>query len=424
MIPIWRGSSAAPEPASRSTSRRACTRGGATSSTAIVNQYYFYCVDRDFGPFFIKFSSYFPYNGKLCINGHEYLKRQLEKRGVPFEPLDNGVRSCAKPKLMQKIAEGLSPEKIDKFTRKWFKRLPHPFPGKDRAAGFRYDISILQAEFSLTQVFGAPRVGRLFFEDIIRENVDLGRPDHVQLIFKRRVTKRTNSLFRTRVITSGVIPSLHVDYKSSRIKQYHKEGRALRTETIINDAYDFGMKKRLLNLPALRQFGLETNRRLLSVQRISHDAAEGQAQFDHIHRPVVVDDQRVSALRFDDPRSRALLGALCVFHLLPRGFTNRELRDHVAPLLGMAVNDYTQGKMTYDLRRLRLRGLVERVPKSRRYNVTEAGLRAATFLTRAYARLVRPGLGMLEREPAFPEPLHRALRALDSAIDATWRSAA
>ena len=112
-------------------------------STAMVNQYYFYCVDKDFGPFFIKFSSYFPYNGKLCINGHEYLKRQLEKRNVTFEALDNGIRSCENPKLMQKLAHELTPEKIDRFARKWFRKLPHPFPTADRAAGFRYDISIL-----------------------------------------------------------------------------------------------------------------------------------------------------------------------------------------------------------------------------------------------------------------------------------------
>jgi hypothetical protein len=78
------------------TERRRSRRTGGTypwivESTAMVNHYYFYCVDEDFGPFFLKFCSYFPYNAKLCINGHEYLKRQLANRGVRFEPLDNGI---------------------------------------------------------------------------------------------------------------------------------------------------------------------------------------------------------------------------------------------------------------------------------------------------------------------------------------------
>lgn len=214
-------------------------------STAMVNQIYFYCVDADFGPFFLKFCTYFPYNAKLCINGHEYAKRQLSNRGIAFEALDNGVLSCQDPKQLQEICDGLSAEKIDGLLRKWLRRLPHPFTAKDRAAGYRYDISILQAEFSLTQVMDRPVTGRALFEEIIHENLDIGRPSQVQLIFDRKVTRRTPGRFSTRVVTHGVIPALHVDYKSSGIKQYYKEGRALRTETTINDTRDFGIGKRL-----------------------------------------------------------------------------------------------------------------------------------------------------------------------------------
>ena len=231
------------------------------SSTAMVNHYYVYAVDDDFGPFFLKFCSYFPYNAKLCINGHEYLKRQLAKRGVAFEALDNGILSCADPALMQRLADGLGAAKIEALLRKWLARLPHPFTAADRAAGIRYDISMLQAEFALTQVFDRPVQGRVFFEEVMRENLDLGRPDRVQLIFDRRVTRRTPSRYRTRVITDGVIPSLHVDYKHSRIKQYHKEGRALRTETVVNDTYDFDVGRRLKNLDDLGKIGFSANRR-------------------------------------------------------------------------------------------------------------------------------------------------------------------
>src|SRR4030095_10171137 len=83
------------------------------SSTAMVNHFYVYCVDRDFGPFFLKFSTYFPYNGKLCLNGHEYAKRQLEQKGIHFEALDNGVLCCDDPRRLQAICDGLSAEKID-----------------------------------------------------------------------------------------------------------------------------------------------------------------------------------------------------------------------------------------------------------------------------------------------------------------------
>jgi len=176
--------------------------------SAMVNNYYIYAVDRDFGPFFLKFCSYFPFNAKLCLNGHEYAKRQLAQQGIAFEALDNGILKCADPKRLQKICDGLSAAKIDALLRKWLRLLPHPFTGADRKAGYRYDISILQAEFSTTQVLDRPVHGRLFFEQVIRENLDLGRPEEIQLIFNRRIPRTTRARFRTRVVTQDVTPSL------------------------------------------------------------------------------------------------------------------------------------------------------------------------------------------------------------------------
>ncbi len=393
-------------------------------STAMVNQYYFYLVDEEFGPMFIKFSSYFPYTGRVCVNGHEYVKRQLAREGIVFEALDNGILSCAKPARLHAICDGLTPAKIERMVRKWFRRLPHPFPVQDRAAGYRYDLSILQAEFSLTQVFDRPLMGRLFFEEVLRENLDMGRPDRVQLIFQHRVTKRTPGQFRTRVITDGVIPSLHVEYKHTGIKQYLKTDaratpRALRTETTINDTYDFAIGRRLSHLPALRAVGLSANRRLLDVQRMSHDGTIGEDAFAALTRPTRVAGQRVPALRFGDPRAMVLLGALVVFRFLSTGFSNRMLREHLAPLLGVAPAMIPAGRMTYDLRRLRLHGLIARIAHSNRYTITPEGLRTAIFLLSVHARILRPGLAMLSpRAPAnCTTPLRRAFDHLDEVMD-------
>src|SRR4030095_4057733 len=168
-----------------------------------------------------------------------------------------------------------------------------------------------------------------------------------------RGTKRTPGLFRTRILTEGVTPSLHVDYKRSRIKQYHKEGRALRTETTINDARDFGVGKRLPNLPALREIGFQANRRLLQVEPLTHERPLGGARFRAVATPVVVEGRRVAALRFAGPRVQALLSALVVFRLLPEGFANRDLRALLARLLGIPPDTLTPGSLTYQLRRLR-----------------------------------------------------------------------
>ena len=393
-------------------------------SSAVVNQYYFYCLDEEFGPFFLKFSSYFPYAAKLCLNGHEYVKRQLERESIAYQALDNGVLTCADPQRLQAIADALSAKRIEALARKWLARLPHPFTAADQAAGYRYEVSILQCEFSLTQVLDRPQTGRLFFEEVIRENLDLGRPEHVQLIFGRRITRQTPGRFRTRVITEDVTPSLHLDYKSTRIKQYHKEGRALRTETTINDASDFALGKRLKNLPALKEIGFAANRRLLDVQRLTADCREGEEVMATLSRPHERGGQRVPALRFEDPRAQALCGALILFRLLPRGFSQRELREHLAPLLGLTSDRLSPGRMTYDLRRLRQHGMIERVPRSHRYRVTEFGLHAALFYTRAYARIVRRGLSeVFPRDPATPTRLASAFQRLEAAMDAFCASA-
>ncbi len=386
-------------------------------TTAMVNHYYFYGVDKDFGPFFLKFCSYFPYTAKLCLNGHEYLKRQLAKHGIRFEALDNGILSCADPEAAQAVCDGLSAEKIDGLLRKWLRILPHPFSRKDREAGYRYDVSILQAEFSLTQVLDRSLSGRVFFEDVIRQNLDLGRPDQVHLIFDRRISRRTRSRFRTRVITQGVTPSLHVDYKGSRIKQYHKEGRALRTETTINDPWDFDVGKRLKNLPFLRKIGFQANRRLLAIQRCAHDCSIGESAFNRLQQPTEIHGQRVSALRFGELRAQAVLATLLRFCLQARPFTNAELKPHLAHMLGIPAEQFPPGRMSYELRRLRLRGLIERVPKSHRYVVTAFGLRAGLFYARLHGHLFRPAFSMI-MPAALPNDsrLSLAFKALDQAI--------
>ena len=257
----------------------------------------------------------------------------------------------------------------------------------------------------------------MFFEETIRENLDLGRPDRAQLIFDRRILRRTPTRNRLRVVTNGVVPSLLVDYKHSHVKQYLKGGRALRTETVVNDTYDFGVGRKLRNLDDLKTIGFAANRRLLGVQRISHDPPLGQDTFDRLHRPAVVDRRRASAMRFGDPRVQALLATLLVFRLLPEGFANREFREHVAPLL--AEGDYAPNRASYDLGRLRMRGLIERIPRTRRYRVTALGHRVALCYCRTHRRVLGPALAAVADDRSPPD-LGRLVERFDRHVERLW----
>lgn len=174
---------------------------------------------------------------------------------------------------------------------------------------------------------------------------------------------------------------------------------------------DFSIGKRLCNLPALREVGFSANRRLLHAQTISHDPIIGDTVFDHITQPAVINGQRVAGLRFGDRRVHALLDAIVIDRLGPNGFSNADLKALVADLLAVDASQISTGMMTYDLRRLRLHGLIERIPHTHRYRPTPLGWRTARFYTHAYSRLLRTGTADIA-DPAADTPLRRALDQL------------
>jgi hypothetical protein len=392
-----------------------------------VNHYYFYVQDREWGPAFLKIGTYLPYPVRVCLNGHEWVKQQLRREGIGFDSLDNGFLACHDPQRLQAVCDTLGPADVQSFFDRWSERLPWPLTPADRAAGYAHRLALWQLEVSLTQVFDRPVQGRHFFSELIRENLDLGRPDRVSLLFPTRLTRATPAPaygYRTRVITHNVSPSLHVEYKHSHVKQYFKEERALRTETTINDPHDFYSAKGISHLPFLRGAGEQVNRKLLEVERLSQHCTLSQEALDHLQRPTLEAGGRAPGLRFGDPRVMALLQALCGFAHLPQGFRNRDLRPQVAALLGQDPSAYTSGRMSYDLRRLRLKGLIHRLPGTTRYTVTTYGLRVALFYTKLYLRILRPGwAALVDSDENCPKPLRQALTAVQIEIDKLAASA-
>jgi len=182
-------------------------------------------LDRDFGPGFIKLCSYFPYPAKVWVNGHEWAKRQATTAGVAFTELANGFATCDDPAALQAICDRLGPADLQRFFDRWLARIPTPLGLADQAAGYWWELSMRQLEVSRTLVVDQPRRARGFFEALVADNLDLGRPDEVKLIFGRRIRKDTLGSFATKIMTRGVEVAVTVFYQHSRIKQYLKEGR-------------------------------------------------------------------------------------------------------------------------------------------------------------------------------------------------------
>lgn len=376
----------------------------------MVDHFYFYLVDPEWGPAFVKLCPYAPYGLWVWANGHEWAKRQLAHAGVAFEELDNGLRSVADPAAARRVCARLAAGHVRGLIDRSLRLVPSALAVEDRRVGFGYDWSVRQLEISDTAVFDRPQNGRAWFETAIRDHLDLGRPEQVTLIVNRRVYSRgprpTPGRFETRVITRDVDPQIQVRYRASKVKAYFKEQRALRVETTINDPGDFGVGRRLTadNWHALRRIGADTNRRFLAALGEGEQRPPDATTLQRVVLPsTTIDGLRAPGLRFGDPRVMALLASIACFAHVVGGLTNAGLRQLMT---GLFDPGYTSKKASYDLRRLVRKGFVERVPRTHTYRVTDEGRRVASFFTKLAARVVMPVLTELEQplRPRAPAP--------------------
>jgi hypothetical protein len=382
-----------------------------------VTVYYFYLWDAGFGPAFIKICTYCPWPMKIWVNGHEWAKQQARKIGFCFTELSNGFASAEDPAVLQRICDALQPGTISVFFQRWLARLPLPLGAADQQAGYWWELSMAQVEVSRTIVFTQPRHARAFFEALVTDNLDLGRPDTVEIVFGRRIIngrqRATRGTFKTKVITRGTDITINAFYRHSRIKQYLKDGRALRIETVINSPTDLRIGRRIACLPELQDAARAINARLLDTERAGQGCVLANPVFERIAHPsVTADGRRATAMRFGDSRVQALAGALCQSVCAVTGITNRSLRALMTGLLGAP---YSMAQASYDLARLRRNGLITRRPHANTYDLTPDGLAFAIFYTKVHDRVLAPLFAA--GQPQAPPALRAALTAIQHHID-------
>jgi hypothetical protein len=385
--------------------------------SSVPDWWYFYIWDAEFGPVLVKLGTYAPYGIWAMANGHEWAKRRLARSGASFAELDNGICKVDDQAAARRACAALGAGHLRGLLARWLAVLPSPLTLADRRAGFDWKFSLRQVEVSDTAVFDRPAAGRAFFESAIRDNIDLGRPDKVKVVFGRRVMatgkNKTPGPFTTQVITPGTRARIEVRYKGSGAKAYFKEGKALRVETTINSPAHFRLKKTLNadNWRAVRQVGEEVNARFMAALGEGSPGLPDAATLQGIVLPSTHDGQRAPGLRFGEPRAMALLASVASFKHVIGGLDNSGLRAHMAELYDPA---YGSRQATYDLRRLRLKGLICSVAGTHSYQVTALGRAIATFFTNLAARAVVPVLSELAR-------LTKPPRTAPSALVAAWR---
>jgi hypothetical protein len=402
----------------RDTDPGQCPQFSFTRQQRRVLVFYVYIWDQRMGPGFVKICSYFPYPIKVWVNGHEWAKRQALAAGIGFTELSNGFASATDPAALQQICDRFGPATVNVWFERWMAKLPLPLTTADRDAGFWWDLSMRQIETSRTLVFDDDVHARAFFEALLCDNMDLGRPDNVELLFRRgqRAGRPTNPPagggFKTKIDQYCDLVTLNVFYRNSRLKQYLKDGVALRIETVINDPRDLRCNRLLANLPQLQDKARAINNRLLETETVGQGTALVSPVIERITKPTVTDDGRKApALRFGDLRVQALAGAIASMLMAVTGITNKTLRGTMTGLLG---RPYTMNQASYDLSRLARNGLITRVPDRNRYTLTHDGLLFAHLYTKIYDHILGPL--MATDRPNAPPELLAAIDTLDRIV--------
>jgi hypothetical protein len=380
----------------------------------LVNHYYFYLRDREYGDGFVRISSYAPFQTRIWLNAHGYLTAQLRRRRVAFRTMDNCIVEVANPAALREIAQHFDARLVEEIARRWLAWVPAPLTAAERAAGYEWRLSIYQAEFSDNVIFHRTAVLNRVYEDLLRDHLHLGRPDMLKVIFDRRLQRNTPTTFKTRLLRQGVVSCLKVFYKKSFLKQYNKGGRVLRTEVCVNDPRDFRIGRSLVHLGYLGTIAYHAITRFLKAQTVVMATALDRSSFERLVTPSVEGGQHVAGLRFGAPQVMRLLAALGCAGLSFKAFSHAELRAMLVERFGADAGEVTPSRLSYQLAKLRGKGLLRKVPGRNRYTLTDRGYRGALYLTKLHQRLLSPMLDSLD--PAVRPVLAASPHRLDRAV--------
>ena len=338
---------------------------------------------------------YFPFNARLCLNGHAWLARQLEQEGIACQQAGNAFLACSEPARLQRLADQLAPEQIVRGANRWLTELVPFFTDYERrAGGCNHRLFVSQVEYCTNLVFEERAALDRLAERLLDLNRGIGRPDKLSVVFGRRITKSYAGGLKTQIADYHLgNPVIRSEYKHGSIKQYVRDDLLLRTETTSNHTPDLGVPKSVEQLPRLRQVMGAINDRYLAAQQDVLETYVDRGQLGRLRAATVSSSgRRVPGLKLDDPRLLAVMQALTRFAHLARGgpFRTRALHRPAAAALGRTTDSYRLGQLRYDLAKLRAKGPVVKVAGTQTYRLTEAGFRVCVLFRKLFQRLYAP----------------------------------
>jgi hypothetical protein len=366
-----------------------------------VDQYYFYIQDADFGKMFLRLCPYLPFNGRLLINGHEWLACQMRREGISFRQHGNAFLTCSDPARLQQLADSFSAQHVIACAQRWLNPLAPPLiDANEQRAARDYRLFFSQTEFCTNLVFHRRAPLDQLSERLLDLNRDIGRPDKLAVIFGRKVSSRTPGGFQTTIADHHLgNPVIRSQYKDQSVKQYVRDHLLLRTEETCYDTRQLGVNKGLQNLPVLREAMHQINERYLDAQQDVMQTFLDGGQLQALRQATTTKSgRRTPGIKPDDPRVLALMRALTRFAHIANGdsFRSRDLLEATAKSLD---KDYSLGQLRYDLGKLRAKGLVVKIEGTHRYRLTPEGFRTCVLFIKLADRLYSP-LTAASTEPA------------------------
>ena len=384
-----------------------------------VLQYNFYVQDRNWGRIFVRICPYFPFSARLCLNQHHWLARRLREEGIDFQQTTNAFLRCSHPKRLQELADSLTAHELLVCGRKWLNGFTPFFTQKERSqAHCQHRLFFAQVEYCDNLIFRRRAALDHLGERLLDANRTIGQPNKITVIFGRKITQHYRGKLQT-VLEDLNLPNpvIRSHYGHGFIKQYVRDHLLLRTEPATNNVTDYAVKKAIDHLPELRQKLSSIVDNYLNVQQDILETFVDRGQLRQLSQPTLLPTgKRIPGLKLDHPRQLALMHALLRFyHIAAQGtFTTAELHPQTADALGCSPADYHLSALRYDLSKLRAKGLVEKIPHSRRYRLLPHGYRICLVFLKLFEKIYAPlTAGLLRPFPADNQLHQQRLSQLD-----------
>ena len=360
-----------------------------------VVQYNVYINDARWGRMFVRMCPYLPFSARVCLNQHHWLANRMREDGIRFQQCANAFLNCAAPKRLQELADSLTAQDLVTCGQKWLARLTPFFTRREREhAGCEHRLFFSQVEYCDNLIFKRRAALDNLGERLLDANRTIGRPDKITTIFGRRVTKSYQGKLQTEIEDMHLPnPVIRTHYGNGFIKQYVRDHLILRTEPTTNNVNDYGINKAVENLPALRKRLSEITDNYLNVQQDILETFIDRGQLRQLTQPTVTSTgRRIPGLKLDHPRQLALMHALVRFAHIAAGstFTTAEIYPHVIKALGCAPKEFTFASLRYDLSKLRAKGLIAKLPRSRRYQLLPCGYSICLVFLKLFERIYAP----------------------------------